>query len=300
MTKFSFHENLRMPAEWEKQKSTWIAWPHNKKDWPNKFDFIPEIFAEIISHISKGQKVNILIENNVLKKRAILILKNFKVNFSNIRFSLCKTDRAWLRDSFPIFVKNKNKKILLNVNKTNIGYGAHIKKCLNYSLKNKFDYAVMIHGDGQYSPTYIPSLLRSLSGIKNVGASTGSRLKSGRKNATKGGMPFYKLIGNILLTKIFNVLIKTNFTDTHTGLWAYNLYYLKNKKFNKLTNSFNFDQEFRFKNVIDKKNIQEIPIKTRYGDERSQLHIKYAINFFFKTIFFCMIKNKIIKSKKFS
>ena len=66
MTKFSFHENLRMPAEWEKQKSTWIAWPHNKKDWPNKFDFIPEIFAEIISHISKGQKVNILIENNVL------------------------------------------------------------------------------------------------------------------------------------------------------------------------------------------------------------------------------------------
>ena len=114
MTKFSFHENLRMPAEWEEQKSTWIAWPHNKKDWPNKFDFIPEIFAEIISHISKGQKVNILIENNVLKKRAILILKNFKVNFSNIRFSLCKTDRAWLRDSFPIFVKNKNKKILLN------------------------------------------------------------------------------------------------------------------------------------------------------------------------------------------
>ena len=114
MTKFSFPENLRMPAEWEEQKSTWIAWPHNKKDWPNKFDFIPEIFAEIISHISKGQKVNILIENNVLKKRAILILKNFKVNFSNIKFSLCKTDRAWLRDSFPIFVKNKNKKILLN------------------------------------------------------------------------------------------------------------------------------------------------------------------------------------------
>ena len=114
MTKFSFPENLRMPAEWEEQKSTWIAWPHNKKDWPNKFDFIPEIFAEIISHISKGQKVNILIENNVLKKKAILILKNFKVNFSNIKFSLCKTDRAWLRDSFPIFVKNKNKKILLN------------------------------------------------------------------------------------------------------------------------------------------------------------------------------------------
>ena len=27
----------RMPAEWEKQKSTIVAWPHNKNDWPNKF-----------------------------------------------------------------------------------------------------------------------------------------------------------------------------------------------------------------------------------------------------------------------
>ena len=115
MTKFSIPENLRMPAEWEKQKATWIAWPHNKNDWPNKFDLIPEKFAEIIFHISKDQIVNILIESNVLKKRAISLLKNFKVNFSNICFYLCKTDRVWLRDSFPIFVKKgKNNKILVN------------------------------------------------------------------------------------------------------------------------------------------------------------------------------------------
>ena len=115
MTKFSNQENLRMPAEWEKQKSTWIAWPHNDKDWPNKFNLIPETFAKIVFHISKSQIVNILVENNSLKKSAVLILKDFKVNFSNIRFKFCKTDRAWLRDSFPIFVKNdKNEKILIN------------------------------------------------------------------------------------------------------------------------------------------------------------------------------------------
>ena len=115
MTKFSFFESLRMPAEWEKQKSTWVAWPHNKKDWPNKFNSIPEIFAKIIFHISQDQRVNILIENVILKKRAELILKKFKANFSNIRFRLCKTDRVWLRDSFPIFVKgNKNRKVLIN------------------------------------------------------------------------------------------------------------------------------------------------------------------------------------------
>ena len=115
MTKFSTIENLLMPAEWEKQKSTWMAWPHNKNDWPKKFDLIPEVFAETIFHISKVQKVNILIESNSLKKKAILVLKNYKVNFSKIKFILCKTDRVWLRDSFPIFVKNNNnKKYLIN------------------------------------------------------------------------------------------------------------------------------------------------------------------------------------------
>ena len=61
MDKDFLRNDLRMPAEWEKQKSTWLAWPHNKEDWPNKFSNIPYVFAEIISYISKVQIVNILI-----------------------------------------------------------------------------------------------------------------------------------------------------------------------------------------------------------------------------------------------
>ena len=105
----------RMPAEWEKQESTWVAWPHNKKDWPNKFELIPDIFAQIIAKISKFQKVNILIENKNLKKKIYLILKNYLANTKNINYTICKTNRAWLRDSFPIFVKNKlNQKVLID------------------------------------------------------------------------------------------------------------------------------------------------------------------------------------------
>ena len=115
MTKFSILENLRMPAEWEKQKSTWIAWPHNKKDWPNKFKQIPSVFAEIISHISKVQKVNIIVENTKSKKNVIKFLKDYKTKYKNLKFIVCKTNRVWLRDSFPFFIKDrKNKKVLLN------------------------------------------------------------------------------------------------------------------------------------------------------------------------------------------
>ena len=37
---------FRMPAEWELQKSVWIAWPYNKIDWPGLFQGIPEVFTE--------------------------------------------------------------------------------------------------------------------------------------------------------------------------------------------------------------------------------------------------------------
>ena len=105
----------RMPAEWEKQKSTWVAWPHNKNDWPNKFTLIPLIFAEIISKICNYQKVNILILNKKDKKKIHPLLKKFSANIKNINYKICKTNRAWLRDSFPIFVKDKfNQKVLLN------------------------------------------------------------------------------------------------------------------------------------------------------------------------------------------
>ena len=114
MDKDFLRNNLRMPAEWEKQKSTWIAWPHNKKDWPNKFSNIPYVFAEIISYISKVQIVNILIQNKKSKRKIIDYLKQKKANIKNIKMITCKTDRVWVRDSGPIFLKDKKNNILLS------------------------------------------------------------------------------------------------------------------------------------------------------------------------------------------
>ena len=114
MDKDFLRNNLRMPAEWEKQKSTWIAWPHNKKDWPNKFSNIPFVFAEIVSYISQVQIVNILIQNKQSKKKIINYLKLKKANIKNIKMIICKTDRVWVRDSGPIFLKDKKNNILLS------------------------------------------------------------------------------------------------------------------------------------------------------------------------------------------
>ena len=53
-----------------------------------------------------------------------------------------------------------------------------------------------------------------------------------------------------------------------------------------MDNKFCFDIDMRL--LLTQKNfkIKEIPIKTFYGNERSSVHIIYAIRFFFKTIKF--------------
>lgn len=102
---------FRLPAEWEKHSATWIGWPFNKEDWPGKFEPIPWVFAEIVKKISEGEEIFILVQNEVHQKSAIQVLKKVGVDFTQITFVQQKTDRNWLRDSSPFFVKDENGKV---------------------------------------------------------------------------------------------------------------------------------------------------------------------------------------------
>ena len=115
MPEIAYKGTLRMPAEWEPQKSTWIAWPHNKDDWPGKFDHIPFVFGKIISELSRVQLVNILVKDKSEKNKATFFLRILETKLTNINFIICKTNRAWTRDFLPIFIKdNKGRKFLTN------------------------------------------------------------------------------------------------------------------------------------------------------------------------------------------
>jgi hypothetical protein len=226
--------------------------------------------------------------NNIPFKK----LKKYKIN---ILISDDDSRDDTIKYAHKIYSKNKN--IKLNFNKKNRGYGGNIKICLNYALKNKFDYAVMIHGDNQYNPKYIPVMIKMFEKDKLTQAVTGSRLLKSLRNITKKGMPLYKFMGNIVLTKFQNLLLRTNFTDAHTGFWAYRIKNFKDKLYVLTTDGFNFDQQLRFQYIYKKQKISEISIDTRYADERSQLHIIYAVRFFFETIIFFLMKIKIINFK---
>lgn len=95
-----------LPPEWTKHEATWIGWPYNKSDWPGKFSPIPYVYAEIVKYISRGEKVRIFVQSKEHKFKAEKVLQDCNVSLTNIEFFIKKTDRGWLRDSGPMFVKD--------------------------------------------------------------------------------------------------------------------------------------------------------------------------------------------------
>jgi agmatine deiminase len=98
--------DYRMPAEWAPHAATWIAWPHNAEDWPGKFQPIPWVYSEIVRHLSQVEAVHILVNDLTAENRATGHLRRAGANMARLHFHQWPTDRVWLRDSGPIFVKN--------------------------------------------------------------------------------------------------------------------------------------------------------------------------------------------------
>jgi agmatine deiminase len=104
---------FRMPAEWEPHEATWLTWPHEKSDWPGKFAPIPWIYGEIVRHLARVERVRILIEDAAEQRAALRVLKQCHADLGAVEFYLHATDRSWIRDYGPIFVRNKSGEVAI-------------------------------------------------------------------------------------------------------------------------------------------------------------------------------------------
>ncbi|HUE56619.1 MAG TPA: agmatine deiminase family protein [Candidatus Udaeobacter sp.] len=113
-TKTPYALGFRMPAEWEGHEATWLGWPHELTDWPGKFAPIPWAFAEIVRHLSRVERVYLLVENRAAELRVRTILKKSAANLDAIDFFRIPTNRGWMRDSGPICVRNESGEVAYN------------------------------------------------------------------------------------------------------------------------------------------------------------------------------------------
>lgn len=121
---------LRMPAEWERHEATWLGWPKNKSDWPGKFQPIPWVYGEIVRHLSRSERVRILVDDEALEKSARKVLAKAGADLVKVEFLRIPTDRGWTRDSGPMTAWDADGKVVVNDWKFNAWakYPDH-KKC---------------------------------------------------------------------------------------------------------------------------------------------------------------------------
>ena len=143
----------------------------------------------------------------------------------------------------------------------NMGYGEAIKSIFNEAKKKEADILVTFDADGQHRPEDIMSLTKPIID-QQAEVVIGSRFL---KNETN--MPKYRKIGVKVLTKVTNMSIKENLTDSQSGLRAYQKKVLQNIS---LTDSgMGISTEILIKSHQKEFRIVEVPIQILYGKDTS-------------------------------
>jgi agmatine deiminase len=95
-----------MPAEWAPHEATWLAWPHEKTDWPGKFAPIHWVYGDIVKKLSQVERVRVLVQSEAAERQAHSAFRKSGANLAAVEFFQQPTNRSWCRDFCPIFVKN--------------------------------------------------------------------------------------------------------------------------------------------------------------------------------------------------
>ena len=143
----------------------------------------------------------------------------------------------------------------------NMGYGEAIKSIFNEAKKKEAEILVTFDADGQHRPEDIKSVTKPIID-QEAEVVIGSRFL---KNETN--MPKYRKIGVKVLTKVTNMSIKENLTDSQSGLRAYQKKVLQNIS---LTDSgMGISTEILIKSHQKEFRIVEVPIQILYGKDTS-------------------------------
>ncbi len=97
----------RMPAEWEPHAATWLAWPHERSDWPGpgKLEAVRWVYVEFIRHVATGERIRLLVPDEKHERQARSLLQRGGVPAEAVDVFRIPTDRSWTRDFCPIFVR---------------------------------------------------------------------------------------------------------------------------------------------------------------------------------------------------
>ncbi|MEZ4220689.1 MAG: agmatine deiminase family protein [Polyangiaceae bacterium] len=99
----------RMPAEWEPHAATWLAWPHNRTDWPGKGLLVAWVFVEMARHLQYGERIRLVVRDAAEQARALKALVAGGVDLTRVDVLVKPSNRSWMRDCLPTFLTRTDK-----------------------------------------------------------------------------------------------------------------------------------------------------------------------------------------------
>jgi len=145
----------------------------------------------------------------------------------------------------------------------NLGKGAALRTGFREALNLGCDIIITLDGDGQHDPRSIPRFLRKIT-------ESDADVVVGSRHATLAGtMPLFRRLSNLLTTKALRLLYGVPVTDSQSGYRAFKRKVIATIRVRD--NGFAAETEI----LIDAKRagfvIDEVPIATNYGSERSKI-----------------------------
>jgi glycosyltransferase involved in cell wall biosynthesis len=239
-------------------------------------------------------KIGVLVVAYNAQETLSRVLDRIPVDFAKQVDSILVCDDASTDETHNVgLLYQSNSQLPLTIvhHEINLGYGGNQKTGYQWALEKNLDLVVLLHGDGQYAPEYLPQMVAPIiSGHADV--VFGSRMIT-QGGARQGGMPLYKFVGNKILTALQNRLANVSLTEWHSGYRAYSVAALRKVNFLKNSNYFDFDSQIILQMIGARQRIVEIEIPTFYGDEISRVNgVKYGIKILIHTLKFRLSSNK--------
>ena len=189
-------------------------------------------------------------------------------------------------------LQQENNRIIYINHEVNKGVGGAMLSGFQKSLELNCDITMKMDGDGQMDASYIPQLLKILK-LDKADYAKGNRFRD--LNALRK-MPLIRRIGNLGLS----FLIKAasgywNIFDPNNGFFAIKNEVLKNINFRKIHPRYFFESSMLIELYHANAVVQDVPMKARYGDEKSGLSITKTLFEFPPRLFIAFIKRILLK-----
>jgi glycosyltransferase involved in cell wall biosynthesis len=224
-------------------------------------------------------KIGVLIVAYEASRTLDAVLTRIPVGFRADLTTILVCDDASSDDTFQVGIGAKlahpDLPIEVIRRPVNLGYGGNQKAGYRWMIEHDIDVVVLLHGDGQYAPEYLPKMIEPIiDGEADV--VFGSRMML-RGAALSGGMPKYKFVGNKILTFLQNRIAGVRLSEWHSGYRAYSISALARVDFESNSDYYDFDSQIILQMISTKQRIVEISIPTFYGDELSRVNgLRYA------------------------